>query len=252
MELIILGSGGSIMSKSRSYPAFLINDEILLDCGEGTTQKLLQLDKMDKIDVICLTHLHNDHFMGLFSLLWYFWLTGRKEPITIIGPPETEKTVRKILELAHTPVNMGDFGVNYIELKDNAEIQEFECGIVIKARKMEHGTPSFAYRIEDETSNLTYSGDTRANQALINLSERSDLLICEATFPDKMRNEAHRYNHCTPSEAGNIAQKAGVKELILVHISPVFKNLMPKMKHAAEEQFQGKVTLGKDLLVIRI
>jgi len=249
MKLTIIGSGGSIMSRSRSYPSYLINDEILLDCGEGTTQKLLQLNIIENINHICLTHLHNDHFMGLFSLLWYYWLTKSKERITIVGPPETEKTIEKIMELTNTPKDMGDFHIDYIELKDTSEIQEFNFNYTIKAKKMEHGILTFGYRVEDEDSALTYSGDTSPNRDLIDLAQGSDILINESTFPDKLQEQAHIYNHCTPSDAGEIAQAANVKQLILVHISAVFEDSMLYMKKSAAEKFEGEVIIGKDLMI---
>lgn len=248
MNLTIIGSGGSIMSTSRSYPAFLINEEILLDCGEGTTQKLLHLDAIKGINQICLTHLHNDHFMGLFSLLWYYWLTKSKERITIIGPPNTEDTIEKIMELNNTPADMGDFSIKYIELKDSSGIQELKFNSTVKARKMRHGIPTFGYRIEDGSSALTYSGDTSPNQRLIDLARNSNILINESTFPDKFQERAHSYNHCTPSDAGAIAQKAQVKTLIMVHISAVFEDLIPTMKQSAAQKFGGKVVIGEDLM----
>lgn len=251
MKLTVIGSGGSIMSKSRSYPAYLVNDEILLDCGEGTTQKLLQLEVIDGIKLICLTHLHNDHFMGLFSLLWYYWLNGSKESITILGPPNTKKTVEKIMKLTHTPSDMGDFGIEYIELENTNEIQESNRVCQIKARKMEHSPLSFGYRVEDGDSALTYSGDTAPNQGLIDLAGESDVLICESTFPDDLQTKAHTYNHSTPSDAAEIAQKSHVKKLVLVHISAVFEDLIPKMKQAAAEKFQGEILIAKDLITER-
>lgn len=252
MKLTIIGSGGSIMSSSRSYPSYLINDEILLDCGEGTTQKLLQLNLIESINQICLTHLHNDHFMGLFSLLWYYWLTKSKEQITIIGPPETQSTIEKIMELTNTPADMGDFQIEYIELENSSKIQELRFDYTIKARKMEHGILTFGYRVEDGDSALTYSGDTAPNQNLIDLAQESDILINESTFPDKLQEQAHEYNHCTPSDAGDIAQSANVKQLILVHISAVFEDLIPDMKEDAAGKFEGEIIIGKDLMTQEI
>lgn len=252
MKLTIIGSGGSIMSKSRSYPAYLINDEVLFDCGEGTTQKLINMGVIDKINLICLTHLHNDHFMGIFSLLWYYWLTKRKTSIKIVGPPKTQMTIEKIMELSHTPADLGDFHIEYIELEDNSNDQEFNYKYKIKATRMKHGILTFGYRIEDGASAITYSGDTSPDQGLVSLARDSDILICESTFPDSLQARAHTYNHCTPSDAGDIANKSHAKKLILVHISPIFEDMMLEMRRSAAEKFSGEIIIGKDLLIKEI
>ncbi|TXT60683.1 MAG: Ribonuclease Z [Promethearchaeota archaeon] len=254
MKVTLIGTGGGIISENRTYPAYLINDNILIDCGEGTTQKLIKLGVINKIRVICISHLHNDHFLGIFSLLWYYWIRGRSEPIQIIGPPSTEHNIKKILELSHTPKDMGGFDIQFIELKEIYEIQELDVHphIILKAVHVEHGFPAYAYSIMQNNSKMTYSGDTKPNQKFTLLAENSDLLICEATFPDKFEKIAHKYNHCTPSDAAEIAKKSNSKCLVLIHISPIFENLVSIMKKAAEERFGKKVLIGKDLMEINI
>ncbi len=39
------------------------------------------------IDIICFTHAHADHIMGLPGILLTMANSGRIEPVTIIGPP---------------------------------------------------------------------------------------------------------------------------------------------------------------------
>jgi ribonuclease Z len=47
--------------------------------------------------VICISHLHSDHFLGLPGLLASFQLLGRKEKITIVGPEGIDLTVRNLI-----------------------------------------------------------------------------------------------------------------------------------------------------------
>jgi ribonuclease Z len=66
---------------------------------------------------------------------------------------------------------------------------------------------------------LVYSGDTRPNDELTNLAKGADLLIHEATFSDDLLERAQEDGHSTVSQAAANAMKAGVKKLILTHIS---------------------------------
>jgi len=254
MQITFIGTSGGIISENRTYPAYLINNDLLVDCGEGTTQKLIKLGVINDIKLICISHLHNDHFLGICSLLWYYWITGRSKPIKIIGPPTTEVTIKKILQLAHTPEDMGGFEINFVELKNSNQLQELGKTekYIINAIQVEHGFPAYAYSIESNESKITYSGDTKPNNQIIELAKDSDLLICEATFPDKFKKVAHKYHHCTPSDAANIAKKSNSKKLVLVHISPVFESVIPKMKNAAEEIFENDVIIGIDLMQLEI
>jgi ribonuclease Z len=67
---------------------------------------------------------------------------------------------------------------------------------------------------------IVYSGDTRPNDALVELARDADLLIHESTFGDELAEKASLDGHSTPSQAAEVAKRAGVKELILTHISP--------------------------------
>ena len=67
---------------------------------------------------------------------------------------------------------------------------------------------------------IVYSGDTRPNDALVELAKGADLLIHESTFGDELAEKAALDGHSTPSQAAEVARRAGAKELILTHISP--------------------------------
>jgi len=71
---------------------------------------------------------------------------------------------------------------------------------------------------------IVYSGDTRQSENLVKLAENADLLIHEATFDDELTERAVEDGHSTPSMAAETAKKAGVKRLILTHISARYKD----------------------------
>lgn len=62
-------------------------------------------------------------------------------------------------------------------------------------------------------------GDTRKCARAIALASGADVLVHEATFSSARGDLAHSYNHSTSAEAAEVAMSAGVKTLILTHIS---------------------------------
>ena len=253
MKITLLGTAGSLIAKDKGCPAILINDDLLLDCGEGTTQKLIQLDLIKNVKTICITHLHNDHFLGAFSLLWHYWLSQRKEELKIIGPPQLKSTFETILELTHTPEGMmSSFKVSYIELKETNTVQTINANYAIQYISVEHGFPAFAYRIENKGKSFCYSGDTKPTDNLKKIARDCDLLVCECTLPDDMHEFAHKHNHCTPSDVGEIAAAANAKKLVLTHISSFFLDRIDEFKKSAEKNFIKKVIIAEDLMELKI
>ena len=70
---------------------------------------------------------------------------------------------------------------------------------------------------------VVYSGDTAYCETLVELARGADLLIHECTFDDSLMERAEAEYHSTPSGAASIALKAGVKQLVLTHLSARYK-----------------------------
>lgn len=97
MELFVtlLGTAASVPTAARGTSATLIargGERWLIDCGEGTQRQLLRAGiGLVELDLLLLTHLHGDHYLGLPGLLKTYGLRGRERPLRIVGPTGLER-----------------------------------------------------------------------------------------------------------------------------------------------------------------
>ncbi|HIP58416.1 MAG TPA: MBL fold metallo-hydrolase, partial [Archaeoglobus profundus] len=86
LKITFLGTAGSVPCVNRNPSAILIQyggDRILFDCGEGTQRQMMIARTGFNLKGIFITHLHTDHFIGLFGLLETLALNERKEKLNI-------------------------------------------------------------------------------------------------------------------------------------------------------------------------
>lgn len=97
VDVCLLGCGGSLPTPERNLTSLLIaynGRKVLIDCGEGTQLSMKKLAWGFKdIDVICFTHYHADHVMGITGLLLTIANSGRTAPLIIIGPEGLRKVI---------------------------------------------------------------------------------------------------------------------------------------------------------------
>jgi ribonuclease Z len=150
MEIVFLGTSGSMPSPKRNVPAIAIKREgevILMDCGEGT-QRQFMLSKLSFMQVskVLISHFHGDHFLGLPGLVMTMSLNDRTEPLEIYGPRGAVEAVTVLLELN---LFKATFEVKVREMRSGDSV---DCGdYYIKAARSLHQVPTLAFCLEEKT-----------------------------------------------------------------------------------------------------
>ena len=108
-RLTILGTSSALPTSDRYPTAHVLNVHerlFLIDCGEGTQMQMRRYKiRFGKINHIFISHLHGDHFFGVYPLLSTFNLMGRKNPLHIYAPSPAEELI--VRHLADFDINLG-------------------------------------------------------------------------------------------------------------------------------------------------
>jgi ribonuclease Z len=147
LHLVFLGTAGATPTVDRGSPAILVargGERILIDCGEGTQRQLMRSVGLARIEMILLTHLHGDHYLGLPGLLKTYSLLGRQEPLLLFGPNGLYEMLRDAERLVGKP-------------RFPFLVEEVGAGTVLEAAdywlktvSTDHGLPGLAWCLEEK------------------------------------------------------------------------------------------------------
>lgn len=254
----IMGSGAAVPTLARFCSGQVVNVggyRLLLDCGEGTQYQIRAFrQKLQSIQLICISHLHGDHFFGLPGLLATLHLCGRTLPVTVIAPQGIKQALDTMLALSSTRL---DYELRIIELSHTDKQLVFTSPrCQVSAFPIWHSVPTYGYIIEEQPRSqsrprrMAYCSDTGYHEELADYVRDVDLLCLESTFADDMLSVAEEKQHLTASQAAQIAQKAQVGQLLLTHFSARYSETDIFLQQASS--VFPHVVLAEDGLVIPI
>jgi ribonuclease BN (tRNA processing enzyme) len=220
VQVTILGSGDAFGSGGRLQSAYLVESPeatFVVDCGSTILQGLKRrgVDPA-RIDFVCLSHLHGDHFGGVpFLFMDFLYESRRTRPFTVYGPPGTQARVQALFQALYE--RQADdalpYPVRFVELPTPGATAV--QGVSLEAFAVPHVAElvCYGFRIGVAGRTIVYSGDTGWTDALAARARGADLFICEcSTF------ETQLDIHISYPEIAARAATLGCRRLVLSHL----------------------------------
>jgi ribonuclease BN (tRNA processing enzyme) len=216
VQLTVLGCAGTFPgpdSPCSSYRREHDGFRLLVDLGAGSLGQLQRHIGLLDVDAIYISHLHADHCIDLvaYSYARRYHPDGIPPRLPVYGPEGTHARICSAFENPplHGLIDVFDFHEVAV---GSLTLGPFEVTSALTNHPIEcHGL-----RLSAGGKTLAYSADTGASDALVELARDADVFLCEASWEDSPDNPPGV--HLSGREAGEHAQRAGARLLLLTHI----------------------------------
>jgi phosphoribosyl 1,2-cyclic phosphodiesterase len=240
MKVKFYGTRGSIPVSDQAFLEFggnttsikITRDNgrvAILDAGSGIRKlgKDILLEDLHQNDLfIAFSHFHWDHIQG-FPFFEPAYDPDMIINILALGKNREITNLKGIfkgqMEAQYFPVPLNSMGAkfNFLQVNRNKLIIN---DAVIRVIKQNHPGGSYGYRMEDNGKSLVILTDIEHGDnvlpEIVEFCKNADLLIHEAQYTDK-ELAAHRgWGHSSHTQAIEVAEKAGVKKLVMTHHNP--------------------------------
>ncbi len=260
MHLTVLGCRAGMPADGQASSGYLVETDrtrLLLDCGPGVATALSAVAPLSGLDAIVISHFHSDHCYDLLpigkSLLSGITAfpggpdvpVGEFRPVRLLVPAGARERFQRwagLFPVTSQPQLDRAFEVAF-------DVQEYEPGdqftigdCSLEMHEMLHAEPNCGTRIEDPGGTLAYTGDTGRCDAAVELAAGADVLLVEATLscPDTTG-----HGHLSGAEAGRLAARAGVRELVLTHFASREDAWLDAIESAAAAEFDGPIRMAE-------
>ena len=282
----VLGAGTPTPPPTRFGSAFAVvvgDQQFMIDCGPAATHKLVKAGLWPtNIDQLFFTHHHFDHDIDYPCFLLCRWdqSVGTENTLQVFGPTLTEKITHGILDendglFAHDwKARVGHSLSQKIHVNRGGTLPRKPPNVIAKdigpgkvfsgsdweisAAPAEHVQPfldSLAYRVDTPDGSIVCTGDTQPCDSVTELARDADVMLCMCWDDQEiMDKDGESPGQCGTMGAARMAEAAGVKKLVLVHVGPHLAQHGPMEKGIGDvrEQYSGQLLFSDELMSFEV
>jgi ribonuclease BN (tRNA processing enzyme) len=282
-KLVILGTGaGPVPGRSRQMTSHVMLSNgaaYVVDCGLGVTDQYARTGiPFAALRSIFITHHHADHNIEYGPLLIVGWIQGMPLSVRAYGPPPLKQMSEDFLRAYQTTIDFWaeDFKMKPLGMFDVGEVSAAgpvmqDDNVKVSAVLVQHPPvkPALGYRFDFHDRSIAFSGDTTPLEAVAQMAKGADVLVHEAMYVPAVETyvrgqiakgrpvsiEAYlahmKADHAPVEDVGRIAAEAGVKTLVLSHLTPAIDSISDDTWRApAAKYFGGEIVVAHDLMVL--
>jgi ribonuclease Z len=257
LSLYCFGVGDGTASADRNHSAYLYGFReaaLLVDCGEPVSRSLQASGlRCDTVDHLLLSHLHSDHFAGLFMLLQGFWLDRRSKPLTVHVPAGGIEPLRQMLRAAYLFDEVLPFGLTLSPLRAGHPLTLGAVRVTphptthldgLKAKfqsKYPGDYTALCFELEADGLRVVHSADLGRPEDLEPLLVRPvDLLVCELA-------------HFSPEALFTYLKGRDIRRFLFTHLGRGYWRRLDETRGLATQILAGAdVAFPRDQEVFRV
>jgi ribonuclease BN (tRNA processing enzyme) len=250
MQLTVLGCWAPYPRPGEACSGYLLQagvTALMLEAGHGSFARLTKHIDYRKLTGLVVTHYHPDHYADIYCLRHA--ISGARRDgrmgntIKLFIPPAPVEIYRQlagytdafnVVNIEELPAVLPPIGAPGGAPARAARLNDLTLYFIPTM----HGLPGYAVLVRQGEQSFFFSGDTAPTPDIISAARNAELLLCEASGLDK--DAAYLAGaHMTARQAGELAQQAKAKRLVLTHFWPEYS--INELLAQARQSFNGTV-----------
>lgn len=268
----VTGAGHMKYGGNTACVGVLAGDKwILFDAGSGIASASQHVVGCSSVELF-LSHLHHDHLMGL---MFFQPVYDRPNDVTIYTHGSMLPSIEPYWASPYFPIHLderlprvrlrslGDKGClvwrgGKWEVNDGPRTGDSSlCLESMYLPPIAHPRDGvMVYKVTYEEKAVVYASDVELAHAdvvkqLATFAQGANVLICDAHFTDDEYEAYRGWGHSSLQMAVDLAQRAGVKRLVLFHHAPERDDAaIERLEAEAQRRFSGAIAAREGLRLV--
>ena len=224
----------------------------IIDAGTGLRnlgKDLMREGYKQEVINIGFTHFHWDHIQG-FPFFAPCFNKDQTIGLMMMGRERNYKNLKEIFSTQmqddYFPVQLDTMGAQFKFY--NLGNKETLYGVTTTAVPQHHKYPggSYGLRIEDDGQVLAICTDVEhidgIDETIVELARDADLLLHDGQYTDEEHVKYRGWGHSTWRQAVEVAKRANVKKLVIIHHDPDHDDdMLDAMERECQKEFPNSV-----------